>query len=201
MLQHKEIFDSYQEKFKSYIQENMDELVNRPDILSAEGKINGINVQSQKIYDIMKIQPDVTLDNMIMELEKDSGSANFDNLQNYAQSKNRTENSYRLAVILSFNLCKLHFQPDQPLISIQGQFPNPVISRASEYPNVNISTTGLDTDVEFPWFNKKVKRGLIVGSGLPDEEGDAQNGGKKGSKHTRRKKLRIHHKKTRSVYQ
>ena len=60
-LQHKEIFDSYREKFKSYIQENMDELVDRPDILSAEGKINGINVQSQKIYDIMKTQPDVTL--------------------------------------------------------------------------------------------------------------------------------------------
>ena len=62
-------------------------------------------------------------------------------------------------------------------------------------------TVYLDTDVEFPWFNKKVKRGLIVGSGLPDEEGDPQNGGKKGSKHTRRKKLRIHHKKTRRVYQ
>ena len=135
-----------------------------------------------------------------MELEKDSGSDSFDNLENYAQSKNRTKNSYRLAIILSFNLCKLHFQPDQSLISIQGQFPNPVISRLSEYPNVNISTTGLDTDVEFPWLNKTVKRGLIVGSGLPDEEGDPQNGGRRQSKHTRRRKLRIHHKKTRRVY-
>ena len=137
---------------------------------------------------------------MIMELEKDSGSASFDNLENYAQSKNRTENSYRLAIILSFNLCKLHFQPDEPLISIRGQLPNPVVTRISEYPNVNITTTGLDTDVEFPWFNKKVKRGLIVGSGLPDEEGDPQNGGGRRSKHTRRRKLRIHHKKTRRVY-
>ena len=200
-MQHKKIFDSYQEKFKTYVEENMDDLINRPDILSAEGKITGINVQSQKIYDIMKTKQDVTLDSVIMELEKDSGSADFDNLELYAQSKYRTQNSYRLGIILSFNLCKLHFQPDQPFISIQGQFPNPVISRVTEYPTVNISTTGLNTDVEFPWLNKTVKRGMIVGSGLPDEEGDPQNGGRRQSKHTRRRKLRIHKKNTRRVYE
>ena len=199
-MQHKKIFDSFQGKFNTYIEENMDVLIDSPDILSAEGKINGIHINSQKIYDIMKIKQDVTLDSMIMELEKDSGSSGFDNLKSYAKSKDRTENSYRLAKILSFNLCKLHFLPDQPLISIQGQFPNPVISKISDYPNVNISTTGLDTDVEFQWLNKTVKRGLIVGSGLPDEEGDPQSGGRRQSKHTRRRRVRIHKKNTRRVY-
>ena len=102
----------------------------------------------------MKTQPD-EIDAMIMELEKDTGSASFDNYKTMLNPKIEPK-TLPFIVILSFNYVNYIFNLINSHFYTRS-IPQPCHKQSIRISHVNISTNSLDTDVEFPWFTKKAR--------------------------------------------